>query len=604
MIRYLTVNFGDDVKHMIKLDEQQLNTFEQQLQAYMAAPNAAEGQKLNANANVTKKTVGTTETSLMDGFLIQLNRHRVCKKLEELFPAMGLGDEYLRQLNTHEIYCHDESSIKPYCASISMYPMLTDGNLSLGGVSAAPKHFDAFCGGFVSMLYNVASNFAGAVATVEFLMYFDYFATKDFGPNYLQDNEREIIQGLQSVIYPVNEPCAARGNQSVFWNISLFDKEYFTEMFGDFCFPDGTGSDWDQLSELQNYFMKWFNAERERRILTFPVVTVAALTQDGKIKDEQFARDRAQDLAEGNSFFTYLSDNPDSLASCCRLRNELGNNDFSFSLGAGGVQTGSLNVITVNMNRLVQDGRDLAVEIGKIHKYQYAHKSLIQELLDAELLPAYDAGYITASKQFLTIGINGWVEAAEYLGIEPVAENEAYKEWTQAQLKVIFDLNKEQSLLGQKFNTEFVPAENLGVKNAKWDSADGYDVPRECYNSYFYRVEDECDYLEKMELHGADMVAFLDGGSALHLNLNELPTAENAYKLLNMAAANGVNYFCTNVRMTLCRACDHVDKQTRTVCESCGSDDVGYATRVIGYLKPVDTWSSARQKEAGLRFYH
>jgi ribonucleoside-triphosphate reductase len=350
--------------------------------------------------------------------------------------------------------------------------------------------------------------------------------------------------------------------------------------------------------------MKWFNKERETRVLTFPVVTVAALTKDGRIKDEQFARDRAQDLAEGNSFFTYLSDNPDSLASCCRLRNELGNNDFSFSLGAGGVQTGSLNVITINMNRLVQDGRDLAEEVSKIHKYQFAHKALIDELLDAGLLPAYDAGYIVASKQFLTIGINGWVEAAEYLGMEPTAADEDYKRWTSRQLKVIFDLNKAQSKLGQKFNTEFVPAENLGVKNAKWDSADGYDVPRECYNSYFYRVEDEGNFLEKMHLHGKDMVEYLDGGSALHLNLGELPSAEGAYKLMNMAAANGVNYFCTNVRMTLCRQCHNVDKQTRSYCVACGSEDVGYATRVIGYLKPVDTWSTARQKEAGLRFYH
>ena len=84
----------------------------------------------------------------------------------------------------------------------------------------------------------MSSQFAGAVATVEFLTYFDYFARKDFGENYLETHRLEVENHLQQVVYSINQPAAARGYQSVFWNISVYDRFYFDAMFGDFVFPD------------------------------------------------------------------------------------------------------------------------------------------------------------------------------------------------------------------------------------------------------------------------------------------------------------------------------------------------------------------------------
>lgn len=589
---------------MIRLHPEQLNQKLSFIDEYIQAKNAADGSKLDANANVTQKNIATMEQELMKDFFVQINRAKVSGKIRELF-GQDLADEYLRQIEAHEIYVHDETSLKPYCVSVTMYPFLREGLSKLGGESQAPKHLASFCGSFINFVFAVSSQFAGAVATVEFLTYFDYFARKDFGDNYLETHRKEIENHLQQVVYSINQPAAARGYQSVFWNISIYDQYYFDAMFGNFVFPDFERPNWESTAKLQRFFMRWFNQERTKAILTFPVVTAAMLTEQGKCKDSAFADEVAQELAEGNAFFIYQSDNPDSLASCCRLRNEIADHTFSYSLGAGGVATGSINVITINMNRLVQDGRDLATEVSKIHQYQYAYRKLMEEYLAAGMLPVYDAGFISLDKQFLTIGINGMVEAAESQGLT-VGYNPEYMAFVQERLKIIFQANQAASKkYGVKFNTEFVPAENLGVKNAKWDKADGYFVPRECYNSYFYVVEDEeINALDKFLLHGKELIEWLDGGSALHLNLDEALPQQGYHSLLDIAAKTGCNYFCINVKITICNECQHIDKRTRHQCAKCGSSNIDYGTRVIGYLKRVSAFSSARQKEHGLRFYH
>ncbi|WP_106794029.1 anaerobic ribonucleoside-triphosphate reductase [Aquimarina sp. Aq78] len=589
---------------MIRLSDDQIANKIDFITHYLDSTNAADGSKVDANANVTSKNIATMEAELNKDINIQVNRALVKQKIATLY-GNDLAEEYTRQIESHEIYVHDETSLKPYCVSISMYPFLLDGLTKLGGESKAPKHLESYCGEFVNLVFAVSSQFAGALATVEFLMYFDYFAVKDLGEDYLQTHEKRIANHLQHVVYAVNQPAAARGYQSVFWNISLYDEAYFNSMFGDFVFPDMTKPKWESVKKLQEFFMKWFNKERKRAVLTFPVVTAAMLVKNNAPVDREFTEMCAQELSEGNSFFIYQSENADSLASCCRLRNEISDNTFSYSLGAGGVATGSINVITLNMNRLVQKKADIVEEVQKIHKYQVAYRKLIDEYNEAGLLPVYQAGFIALDKQFLTVGINGMVEAAESQGIE-ASNNTTYKNFVNTYLKAIYQENRAaKEKYGFMFNTEFVPAENLGIKNAKWDKEDGLFVPRDCYNSYFYAVEDnKVNSLDKIMLHGKEIIQYLDGGSALHLNLEETPNKDGFIKLIHATAAAGCNYFCFNIRITICNECSHIDKRTLFVCNDCGSHNVDHATRVIGYLKRVSNFSSDRQSEHQLRHYH
>ena len=583
------------------------------IHSYTKASNASSGSEVDANANVTRKTLATLEAEVYKPYTIALNRQLVREKLRGMF-GWEAAEHYLKDLDYHLIYAHDETSLKPYCASITLYPFLLEGTKCMGGVSKAPKNLQSFCGSFVNLVYQVASNFAGAVATVEFLHYFDYFARKQYGKDYLKTNTKEIKQELQGVVYGLNQPASARGDQSVFWNISVFDRPYMQEMFGNFYYPDGTQPNMDSLMELQKFFMEWFRKERHKDLLTYPVLTASILT-DGKggFCDQEFMEFCAEQMSKGHSFFVYMSDSVDSLASCCRLRNELADNTFSYTLGAGGIVTGSAQVITLNLNRLAElaimfaDNFDdvLREQIQDVHKYLLASKAVYNDYIKAGLLPAYTAGFMDIDKQFLTLGINGLVEAAANYDYT-IGNNEKYKKWLSHVLGIFKEENKKAlQQYGCRFNTELVPAENLGVKNAKWDKEDGYwNGNRDCYNSYFYRVEDtNLNVLDKIEMYAHDVTDSLDGGSALHLNLEQLPSYEQAKTIFKLCSKNGVPYWTTNVLCTICNDCSTIDPVTRKACKKCGSENVDYGTRVIGYLKRITNFSDARQKEAAKRFY-
>lgn len=505
-----------------------LTSKKQFIRDYAKASNAATGSKYDSNANVTEKNIVTLNGELFKGDIIKVNRTILTDKIREMYGE-DLAKEYIRQLESHELYKHDETSIMPYCVAITMYPFLLEGLQPIGGLSAKPKNLDSFCGMFVNLVFAISSQFAGAVATGEFLMYFDYFARKEWGEDYwkrpeeMVDKHRNIDKTLeqkfQQIVYSINQPAAARNFQSVFWNISYFDKYYFEGLFGEFVFPDGSKPQWDSLNWLQKKFMSWFNEERTKCILTFPVETVALLTDGEDIRDKEWADFTAEMYSKGHSFFTYTSDSADSLSSCCRLRNEVSDNQFSYSLGAGGIATGSKSVMTLNINRLVQDavnkGYDmidyLRSQVQKVHKYQTAYNELLKDYLKDGLLTVYTAGFINLKKQYLTVGVNGVIEAAEFLGIK-VSDNPTYREFMQSILKTISDENRKAKTKELMFNTEYVPAENLGVKHANWDRKDGYFVPRDCYNSYFYAVEDtSLTILDKFKLHGKDYIEYLDG---------------------------------------------------------------------------------------------
>jgi anaerobic ribonucleoside-triphosphate reductase len=898
------------------LSEDQLNNKKTFIDNYISSINPATGSVFDANANIVLKNIATLEGELNKDFNIQINRKLLGEKIKDLYGEEA-RDEYYTLLNNHVIYTHDESTIRPYCASISMYPLLLHGLTTLGGESEAPKHLASFCGSFVNLIFAVSSQFAGAVASVEWLMYFDYFARKDFGDDYLKTHTQTIVDWFQHVVYCLNQPAAARNYQcvredttqlstpsgykylselkegddcyvwkngkiavekikklnvhdfngdlyqfkgrnyqqtvtpnhrvvykkpntneygikkakdlfghsklslpvgsdgveredyeisdsllkllvavltdgsinpstkgitiyksknrygyteipewlddlsipfnqndckgncfgdvvcfritsedskvinellssskkrvpeffnqmskrqiklvletwskfdghgnllqcddedildgvqqlatlagigsekfyrtmktfdgveecvvtyiklfkrqdkrvseynkvpyegkvwcpttdagvvifreennipyisgnSTFWNISIFDKYYFDSMFGDFVFPDMTKPSYESLDKLQKFFLSWLNDERSKALLTFPVVTCALLTENKEPKDKDLVEFLSSELAEGNSFFVYMSDSADSLSSCCRLRNEMADNTFSYTLGAGGVSTGSLNVITINLNRVIQQNYSLEKIIESVHKFQIGFKELFNEFKKGGLLPVYSSGFIEDDKQYLTLGINGLVEAAESLEIEPVPSKD-YQNFVKKITDTFYRMNRKTSKeTGLKFNTEMVPAENLGVKNANWDKKSGLEVNRDCYNSYFYRVEDPLNVYELFKLYSKEYTEFLDGGSALHINLLDVLTKEQYKKFFDLAAKTGCSYWCTNAKTSICNNCGHISKRTMTRCSNCGCMDIDYATRIIGYLKRITSFSKDRQKEASKRDY-
>ena len=452
---------------------------------YKKSANTADAT-IDDNSNVGGKNIGILNAEIHKTDNIDISRGMLLKKLKEVYPDFD-AKQYLRDLSSHIMYKHDESSfagaIAPYCCSITMYPFLTDGIKKIGGLSAQPRNLDSYCGMYVNLIFATSAMFAGAVATSEFLLYFDYFARKEWGDNYYQKADvqinsehckrfksirKQIHQHFQQVIYSINQPAAARGLQSAFVNFSYFDKPFFEGMFGEFYFPDGTKPQWESLNWLQKEFMIWFNQERLRCVLTFPVESFALVYKDGQFVDEESAKFVAEEYARGHSFFTYISDTVDSLSSCCRLKNVVTTKEFNFTNGNMGVQTGSKSVITLNLNRILQnfcrewrDNSDrsllglewsnekamrsgfadyLSTILERVYKYHTAYNELLWDMYDAGLLPVYKAGFINLNKQYLTIGLNGLNQAAEFLGIK-CNDNEDYKQFCQ----LIFSTIKEQN---------------------------------------------------------------------------------------------------------------------------------------------------------------
>lgn len=966
----------------MKIDDPNIKKKLEFIQFYKEASNAATGSKFDANANVACKNIATLQTELGKKDVIDLNRVITGQYIENLYGP-ELKEQYFKDLAHHIIYTHDESSLMPYCCSISLYPFLLSGLKELGGTSEPPKHANSFIGGVINLIFLVAGQFAGAVAIPEFLMYFDYFLRKDYGDDYIHhlDDFVEAIGGhkftlrhkiedwFQQFVFSINQPAGARNYQSPFTNIAYFDRYYFENIFEGFVFPDGGEPCWETTKELQKMFMKWFNAERLHSVLTFPVETANILVVDGKYKDEEMADFFAEMWSEGHSFFMYQSDSVDALASCCfgkdqkviarsnnhgvskiyydtfenigktsdgpdrkqfdilhngswckgtkirlpnrkmfkvttannkeiivsdnhlnptlrgdiatnqltvddyllfnirplnavpeqdlhltyeqgfavgaflgdgsfgseidgqiydvhysqninkyakciemvnkavlqlgdsascclnqiynnvypirissrelvqfiikwtnwqrgtyahnkelnmdcllqsyefrkgildgwyntdggnsnrcyttsgklidcmealitslglnsiinvsdrtdekvvirdmeynrnyplycirwydtknkrsmkdiyktinnsvyfkiksiepyeysddiycfemdnqeepyftlpsglithncRLRNAVEEHSFSFSLGAGAIETGSKRVCTLNINRIVQDwdrdGRKVSLKEyvaaieWRVHKYLRAWNQKLWDDFNAGILTVYKAGFIDLDKQYLTSGINGFVEAAEYLGITIDPDCEEYKQLAKDVLGTIKEINEQDRDEHHRWNTEFVPAENLAAKNYKWDKEDGYVVPegRNLYNSYFYIVEDtHIDPVKKFYYQGQGFATECDGGVALHNNLSEHLSKEQYRKLMDVAVDAGCNYFTFNIPGTRCTDCGHISKRFLKTCPKCGSKHLVWHTRIIGYLKEVSNFSEARQEEFGRRYF-
>jgi ribonucleoside-triphosphate reductase len=621
--RYYTVAKSYMLYRQKHLEDREVRDKLKFLIDYCDAPNAASGSRYDSNANVENKNMATLIGELPKSNFIRLNRRLLTDRLKEMY-GKEVSDRYVELLNNHYIYKNDETSLANYCASITMYPWLIGGTTSIGGNSKAPTNLKSFCGGFINMVFIVSSMLSGACATPEFLMYMNYFIGQEYGEDYYLNPDRivdlskkqrtldkVITDYFEQIVYSINQPTGARNFQAVFWNISYYDKYYFDSLFENFVFPDGSKPDWNSLNWLQKRFMKWFNKERTKAILTFPVETMALLTENEDVKDKEYGDFSAEMYAEGHSFFSYMSDNADSLSSCCRLRNEIQDNGFSYTLGAGGVSTGSKSVLTINLNRCIQHAVRKGIHyqffleevVDLVHKVQLAYNENLKYMQEKGMLPLFDAGYIHMGRQYLTIGVNGLVEAAEFLGIE-ITDNPHYENFVQQILGMIEKYNKKYRTQDIMFNCEMIPAENVGVKHALWDKRDGYTVKRDCYNSYFYIVEDDSlNIIDKFRLHGQKYIKHLTGGSALHLNLQEHLKKEQYRQLLRVATQEGCNYFTFNIPNTVCNDCGHIDKRHLKECPRCKSLNIDYLTRIIGYMKRISNFSQSRQKEAARRHY-
>lgn len=618
-----------------------------------SSENAATSSETDGNANVVSKNVATLESEDRKRENREIQRYRMKKKLKLLYPE--LSSQYARDLDSHIIYTHDEAStsvLKQYCMAVSLYPLMLEGVGNIDGVTPGPPNdLQSFSGQVTNLVFLLSSQCKGAVAVGSYFIALNYYIIAEYGEKWYEKLDcictsehslikrtikDSILKAFKQFVWGINQPAGNRSYQSPFTNVSYYDKTYFESLFGEFYYPDGTKPEWSAIDTLQRLFMSWFNKLRLKQVLTFPVETFA-MVHDGKdIIDKEYKDLCAEMYAQGHSFFTYISDSADSLASCCRLRNELAENTFSPTSGMTGVKTGSCNVITLNINRIVQNWfrnvdtnyfgtskipyENLTEEdmnglkaylsdiLERVYKYHITYKTMLYEWEEKKMFASSNGGYINIKDLYSTIGLNGLNEAAEFLGLK-VSNNPEYFKFLQLILGTIKEQNKIHSIHDKKrpflFNSEVVPAEGLGGKNYRWDREDGYWVPedRNLYNSYFYNAHDDTSVLDKFILHGRQTYQYTDGGSAAHINLEEHLSKKQYLKLIDFAIEQGTNYFTFNIPNSKCEDCKHIVKAPIKVCPKCGSEYITQYTRIIGYLRPITAFGKDRRIEAEKRTY-
>lgn len=625
--------------------------------------NAATMSNTDGNANTSAKNVATLEPEVFKDDFRTIQRYRMKRKLKQMYPEVAY--EYERDIEGHEIYVHDEAStptLKQYCMAVSLYPLMLEGCGVLDKTTPSePNDLQSFSGQLVNSIFTLSAQCKGAVAVGSYFIALNYYIIAEYGEKWYEHLDdvvtssnckksrtmRNMIEKVfKQFVCGINQPAGNRGYQSPFTNISYYDHTYFSSLFGTFYYPDGTQPEWEAIDALQRLFMDWFNQWRLRQLVAFPVETMAMVydPKTGDIIDKDYKDLTAEMYAKGHSFFTYISDSADSLASCCRLRNELAENTFSPTSGMTGIKTGSANVITLNVNRIVQnwykeyspqrhrsnngaverkmiavrrlwneEGRNLLSQyisniLERVYKYHIAYKTMLYEWESKGAYASSNGGFINIKDLYSTIGINGLNEAARFLGLE-VSNNPEYIQFLQLVLGTIKEQNKKHSIHDKKrpflFNSECVPAESLGGKNYRWDKSDGYWVPEDenLYNSYFYNAHDNTSVLDKFILHGRQTASYCDGGSALHCNLQDHLSKEQYLKLIDFAVDQGTNYFTFNIPNSQCDDCHFITKHPIKVCPKCGSTHITQYTRIIGYLRPITAFGSDRKIESSKRTY-
>lgn len=615
--------------------------------------NAATMSNTDGNANTSAKNVATLEPEVFKDDFRTIQRYRMKRKLKQMYPEVAY--DYERDIEGHEIYVHDEAStptLKQYCMAVSLYPLMLEGCGVLDKTTPSePNDLQSFSGQLVNSIFTLSAQCKGAVAVGSYFIALNYYIIAEYGEKWYEHLDdvvtssnckksrtmRNMIEkAFKQFVCGINQPAGNRGYQSPFTNISYYDHTYFSSLFGTFYYPDGTQPEWEAIDALQRLFMNWFNQWRLRQLVAFPVETMAMVydPKTGDIIDKDYKDLTAEMYAKGHSFFTYISDSADSLASCCRLRNELSENTFSPTSGMTGIKTGSANVITLNVNRIIQNYfgpckhdevvkkelwndsvhrsefvRYLTSILERVYKYHIAYKTMLYEWESKGAYASSNGGFINIKDLYSTIGINGLNEAARFLGLE-VSNNPEYIQFLQLVLGTIKEQNKKHSIHDKKrpflFNSECVPAESLGGKNYRWDKSDGYWVPEDenLYNSYFYNAHDNTSVLDKFILHGRQTASYCDGGSALHCNLQDHLSKEQYLKLIDFAVSQGTNYFTFNIPNSQCDDCHFITKHPIKVCPKCGGSHITQYTRIIGYLRPITAFGSDRKIEAEERTYN
>jgi len=527
------------------------------------------------------------------------------EKTVDMFRAWINGD----------IYLHDSCYLfVPYCYAMSVEPVVTNGitfNRQLR--SLPPKHTRSFIGQVAETVTSMSQELAGAIAVADLFVYYAYYLHLE-GIETVEGNTEkieEIENDYQSLVHILN--CAHRFScQSAFTNISIFDRPSLQHLFGTVYYPDGTQPNLALVMELQKIFCNWFARGQSTESFLpypFPVVTLNLKVNDDKEVMDQETFEYFCEINMNGLFNFFVSDS-NKLASCCRVINNL--NVHMSVFGVGGVNIGSLRIVTLNLARMgfyasKEQDKEKAVDVffehldsqlDKAYNMLLAHREFIIKQIKRGACPYFskELGYMFLERFFLTFGINGLYEGLLEMGYDMLKEDGL--ELSRRILKHITDYANEKCDVKNKilFNVEQVPGESLAIKHAKKDKLVNnmnYDI----YANQFVPLWSDISLEERIKIDG-DLAKYMSGGCITHINLaDRMQSPKQMQAVVKYAIKNHCEHFAINYSYNSCAQGHVTISGNATICPICSDKIVDHITRIVGYFTSVSAWSPGRREE-------
>lgn len=526
--------------------------------------------------------------------------------------------EYNKTINIQDSFF----TYQPYCFNFATYDLLTMGLPFIENLpSDPPKHGDSFLQQVVQLCMFASNQLLGATGIGDVLIVYSHLVKHDSMnknypvPDYRTDEklfDKYLRQEFQKFIYTLNQPV--RFSQSLFSNITIFDTIFLSELKKLYVMPDGKGLDTEFAMMIQKKFIKFFIEFSEKQLFTFPIITVQFKTNEAnEIEDQEFFHFVMEKNMSFASFNIFSTQNLTALSSCCRLQSNVedilkaSTEENTNLIGGSTLKVGSLGVCTINLPRIalrvdgkkeefidqLKDNTKFCIQVNN------ARRELIKSEIDKGQLPLYNYGFIRLSNQYSTVGINGFYEAVEIMGLDILSPEG--QEFGVQILNTIQDVVKSKiKLLGYKINIEQIPAEATGAKLARADKILYKQNKYHLYSNQFLPLVNETDIVNRIHLQSL-FENYFDGGSILHLNVNQKIESLTVMKrLAEYTIKTGVKYFAVNYFFQKCED-GHITIDDSEVCAICGKTIVEHYTRVVGFTVPVSSWAQDRREEFKMR---
>lgn len=590
---------------------------------------------VDSTSNVFTKDARTLMNEMPKSHRKLLCLHKIYYEMNK-FYGFKTANQWFRSDWTKALYLHDADTATfiHYCFAYDLKQLAEKGLEFMPNFNAKPpKHYDTFIN-FVREFVKFNSNrSSGAVGLPNLIPYMYYFWKKDCKEHYLGMTEENFDyyarQGIQQLIFLLNQTDVRDSIQCAFTNVSIFDGPYLEALFGGAQFPDGSFmiDELDGIKEFQKVFMETEAEIRNENMFTFPVYSASMLRQNGKFADEEYAKwmvkqicivntinDKNQISGWYDSNF-FIDDSVTSLSNCCRLKSNIDDLGYFNSIGGTALKVGSVKVSTINLARIAYETsteQEFLIKLREMVeldcKVLDVVRHIIKRNVEKGLLPNFSLGYVDFEHLYNTIGVIGIYEAIRYFGYVRVDEfgNHFYTEDADRFGKKIFEvIHRTKDLFAldkdYKINLEQIPGESCAAKLMKADEMlypDKVVKDLPLYGNQFIPLGIKTTLQERIRIASL-FDSYCNGGSIAHINIDApFDNFDKAWEMINYIADQGLTYFAFNTKI---QACKHNHAFYGDVCPICGEPVDTEYTRIVGFFTPIKTWSKERKAEYEMR---